>query len=68
MTRESQGTETESDDHSFNKSRDTMIKYYYSRLIELKWSAGRSTGPVDWLSASERGQYLDGCPAMNTKC
>ena len=35
---------------------------------ELKWSGGWSTGTVDWLSASERGQYLDGCPAMNTKC
>ena len=23
---------------------------------------------VDWLSASERGQYLDGCPAIYTKC
>ena len=35
---------------------------------ELKWSGGWSTGAADWLSASERGQYLDGCPAMNTKC
>ena len=35
---------------------------------ELKWSGGWSTGTVDWLSASERGQSLDGCPAMNTKC
>ena len=35
---------------------------------ELKWSGGWSTGTVDWLSTSERGQYLDGCPAMNTKC
>ena len=37
-------------------------------IDELKWSGGWSTGTVDWLSASERGQYLDGCPAMNTKC
>ena len=37
-------------------------------IYELKWSGGWSTGTVDWLSASERGQYLDGCPAMNTKC
>ena len=35
---------------------------------ELKWSGGWSKGTVDWLSASERGQSLDGCPAMNTKC
>ena len=28
--------------------------------IELKWSGGWSTGTVGWLSASERGQYLDG--------
>ena len=35
---------------------------------ELKWSGGWSTGTVDWLSANERGQYLDGSPAMNTKC
>ena len=37
-------------------------------ICELKWSGGWSTGTVDWLSASERGQYLEGCPAMNTKC
>ena len=35
---------------------------------ELKWSGGWSTGTVGWLSTSERGQYLDGWPAMNTKC
>ena len=40
----------------------------YVRICELKWSGGWSTGTVDWLSASVRGQYLDGCPAMNTKC
>ena len=40
------------------------IIYVYN---ELKWSGGWNTGMVDWLSASERGQYLDGCPAMNTK-
>ena len=39
-----------------------------SNACELKWNGGWSTGTVDWLSASERGQYLDGCPAMNTKC
>ena len=33
-----------------------------------KWSGGWSTGTVDWLSASEPGQYLDGCPVWNTKC
>ena len=37
-------------------------------VCELKLSGGWSTGTVDWLSASERGQYLDGCPMMNTKC
>ena len=37
-------------------------------VAELKRSGGWSTGTVAWLSASERGQYLDGCPATNTKC
>ena len=37
-------------------------------LCELKWSGGWSTGTVDWLSASEQDQYLDGCTAINTKC
>ena len=35
---------------------------------ELKWSGGWSTGTVGWLSTSERGQDLEGWPAMNTKC
>ena len=35
---------------------------------ELKWSGGWSTGTVGWLSPSEQGQYLEGRPAMNTKC
>ena len=42
--------------------------FYVTTTSVLKWSGGCSTGTVDWLSASERGQYLDGCPAMNTKC
>ena len=37
-------------------------------VSELKLSSGWSTGTVGWLSTSERGQYLDGWPAMNTKC
>ena len=43
-------------------------KYLVTIILELKLSGGWSTGTVDWSSASERGQYLDGCPAMNTKC
>ena len=35
---------------------------------ELKCSGGWGTGTVGWLSTSERGQYLEGWPAMNTKC
>ena len=41
---------------------------YLHRCYELKWSGGWRTGTVGWLSASERVQYLEGCPAMNTKC
>ena len=37
-------------------------------IVSSKWSGGWSTGTVDWLSASEPGQYLDGCPVWNTKC
>ena len=37
-------------------------------LSELKWNGGWSTGTVGWLSPSEQGQYLEGWPAMNTKC
>ena len=44
------------------------IRHKRIHSSELNWSGGWSTGTVDWLSASERGQYLDGCPAMNTKC
>ena len=29
-------------------------------MLWAQGSVGRSTGKVDWLSASERGQYLDG--------
>ena len=32
---------------------------------ELKWSGGWSTGTAGWLSASERGQFLEGWPALN---
>ena len=42
-----------------------VVKYPHHML---KWSGGWGTGTVDWLSTSERDQYLDGCPAMNTKC
>ena len=48
-------------------SKRGPIRYTYIHS-GLKWSGGWGTGTVDWLSASERGQYLDGCPAMNTKC
>ena len=37
---------------------------YSGNIGELKWSGGWSTGTVGWLSASERGQYLAGWPAM----
>ena len=33
-----------------------------SPIFELKWSSDWSTGTVDWLSASERGQCLEGWP------
>ena len=39
-----------------------------SGLVPSEWSVGCSTGTVSLLSASERGQYLEGWPAMNTKC
>ena len=47
---------------------DSRTRLLEDIRYELKWSGGWGTGTVDWLSASERGQYLDGCPAMNTKC
>ena len=33
---------------------------------ELKWSGGGSTGTLGSLSARERSQYQEECPAMNT--
>ena len=46
----------------------TSFSYWSITTGELKWSGGWSTGTVGWLSTSERGQYLVGWPAMNTKC
>ena len=54
-----------------NEIHQNFLNSLYNGVLnrnELKCSGGWSTGTVDWLSASERGQYLDGCPAMNTKC
>ena len=36
---------------------------------ELKWSGDWGTGTVGWLSASERGHNLEGCPGwVNPDC
>ena len=48
-----------------------LLKKWYRLSVPSQiweWSGGWSTGMVDCLSASEQGQYLDGCPAVNTKC
>ena len=37
------------------------------RTTRLGVFSFRSNGTVGWLSASEWDQYLEGCPAMNTK-
>ena len=44
------------------------LTFYKGKYLEwwLKWCGGWNM--VGWLSASERGQYLEGCYAMNTKC
>ena len=58
-------THTYTHTHTHTHTHIYIYIYIYS---ELKWSGGWNTGTVNWLSASERDQYLDGCPAMNTKC
>ena len=55
-----------------------MISYKYVQTVHnfkrkpscicVTSSVTSSTGTVGWLSTSERGQYLEGWPAMNTKC
>ena len=45
-----------------------MLRNGRENSSELKYSGGWSTGTVGWLSPSEQGQYLEGWPAMNTKC
>ena len=45
-----------------------LVTKHHLKSIEFKWSGGWSTGMVGWLNASEWDQYLEGWPAMNTKC
>ena len=37
-------------------------------LCELEWSGVWNTSTIGWLGAIERDRYLEGSPAMNTKC